>query len=309
MWALLSGVFLGWSLGANDAANVFGPAVSSNILSFKKATLLASVFIVLGAMLGGHAGLETVGKLTDHTQIQAFLCMFAAGSVVAFMTIIKLPVSTSQAVIGSIIGAGLVGNGVDFGSLTKVVVCWVGTPIGAALISYILYLVSSRILKKLKPGFLMMDSIIRWGLIICCIYGAYALGANNVANTTGVFVKAEIITPFWALLIGSLSIAFGVMTFSKNVIRTVGKSVVPLDSFSALITLLSSAITVHFYAIVGVPVSSSQAVIGAVLGIGVTKGLYVVNTKTLARICSGWIMTPILSILFSMLLISIVTKL
>jgi len=302
MWAVLSGVFLGWALGANDAANVFGPAVSSNVIKFRKATILTAIFIVIGALLEGRAGIETVSGLTGQTTLQAFLCMLSAGVVVTIMTVLKLPVSTSQAVIGSVIGAGLVAGGVNWKGFGKVVICWVGTPLGAALIACVIYISTTSILRRFKVNLFEMDSIMRWGLIVCSVYGAYALGANNVANTTVVFVSAGILDPLWALIIGSLSIALGVITYSKNVIRTVGKSVVPLNGFSALITLFSSAVTVHFYAIVGVPVSTSQAIVGSVLGIGLIKGLYVINIRTLIKIFSGWILTPVLSVLISILL-------
>jgi PiT family inorganic phosphate transporter len=285
MWVVLSGILLGWALGGNDAANVFGPAVSSNILKFWKAAFISAIFIVLGALLEGEAGLETVGKLTGQTTIQAFVCMLSAGLVVVLMTYLKLPVSTSQAVIGSVVGAGLVTGGVHWEGLIKVVVCWIGTPIGAAFVSMILYYLSVKIIKICKINFFELDFILRWGLIFCCIYGAYALGANNVANTTGVFVQAGVLTPF-------------------RVSRTVGKSVIPLNGFSALISLLASSITVHFYAKVGVPVSTSQAIVGAVLGIGAVRGFNAVNVKMLSTILVGWLMTPALSILIAAGLLS-----
>jgi len=74
--------------------------------------------------------------------------------------------------------------------------------------------------------------------------------------------------------------------------ETVGKKLVMLDAFSALVVLLAEAITVHFYAFVGVPVSTSQAVIGAVLGVGIIKGINTVSGPTLVRILIGWFLTP-----------------
>jgi PiT family inorganic phosphate transporter len=77
--------------------------------------------------------------------------------------------------------------------------------------------------------------------------------------------------------------------------ETVGKKLVRLDSFSALVVLLAEAVTVHIYTLIGVPVSTSQAVIGAVLGVGVVKGINTVSGRTLANILIAWLFTPVLA--------------
>jgi PiT family inorganic phosphate transporter len=82
--------------------------------------------------------------------------------------------------------------------------------------------------------------------------------------------------------------------------ETVGKKLVRLDPFSALTVVLSLALTVHFYTLVGVPVSTSQAVIGAVLGIGLVKGVTTVSAKTLGHIVLGWLFTPLVACLLAL---------
>ena len=139
------------------------------------------------------------------------------------------------------------------------------------------------------------DSLVRLALIAAGLYGSYALGANNVANVTAVYVGAGQLSVFSALLIGGLSIGSGILTFSKRVMDTVGESLVRLDAFSALVVLLAEAIIVHIYTFIGVPVSTSQAVIGAVLGVGIVKGINTVSKRTLANILIGWFLTPIIA--------------
>jgi len=89
-----------------------------------------------------------------------------------------------------------------------------------------------------------------------------------------------------------LSIALGVLTYSRGVMETVGTKLVRLDPFSALVVVLAEGLTVHFYTLLGVPVSTSQAVVGAVLGIGVLKGAATIKRKTLYGILVGWFLTP-----------------
>ena len=299
MLSLLGGFFLGWSLGANDAANAFGSAVASRMLRFWTAAVLASVFVLLGAVLEGQAGIDTLQGLTQLTLKKATVASVAAALTVAFMTLSGLPVSTSQAVVGAILGIGFLNRQLDLTGLSKVLVCWLGTPVGGLIIAVIVYKVLSIAINRIKTDLFRTDILIRILLIVAGSYAAYALGANNVANVTAVFVGAGQINVLPATFMGGLFISFGILTFSRPVMETVGRKLVRLDPFSALIVVLAEAITVHFFTFVGVPVSTSQAVIGAVLGVGIVKGANTVSRRTLASICIGWFLTPAISCFIS----------
>ncbi|MBC8178514.1 MAG: anion permease [Desulfobacteraceae bacterium] len=292
MLSLLGGIFLGWSLGANDASNVFGSAVAARMVKFWTAAILASVFVLLGALLEGQAGIETLKGLTPLNPEQAIVCSVAAAVTVTIMTILSLPVSTSQAVVGAILGVALLNQNVNIPGLGKVVACWIGTPVGGIILSIVIYRVLAFFYNRLNINMFQADSLLRLSLIVAGSYGAYALGANNVANVTAVFVGAGELTVFSAVLLGGLSIDLGILTFSRRVMETVGRRLVKLDPFSALVVLLAEAITVHIYTIIGVPVSTSQAVIGAVLGVGIVKGIRTVERRTLINILVGWLLTP-----------------
>jgi PiT family inorganic phosphate transporter len=292
MLSLLGGIFLGWSLGANDASNVFGSAVAARMVKFWTAAILASVFVLIGALLEGQAGIETLKGLTPLNPEQAIVCSVAAAVTVTIMTILSLPVSTSQAVVGAILGVALLNQNVNIPGLGKVVACWIGTPVGGIILSIIIYRVLAFFYNRLNINMFQADSLLRLSLIVAGSYGAYALGANNVANVTAVFVGAGELTVFSAVLLGGLSIDLGILTFSRRVMETVGRRLVKLDPFSALVVLLAEAITVHIYTIIGVPVSTSQAVIGAVLGVGIVKGIRTVERRTLINILVGWFFTP-----------------
>ncbi|GAK56505.1 phosphate transporter [Candidatus Vecturithrix granuli] len=296
MFRLLSGVFLGWSLGANDAANVFGTAVASRMIKFSVAATIIAIFVVLGAVLQGAGGMKTLGGLTSQDLNSAFISSFAAAVTVTIMTYLSLPVSTSQSVVGAILGIGLaLHQDINWEGLQKVVFCWVGNPLGAMFISFSLYKLFRYILGKVKLNILLLNTIIKWGLLVSGAYGAYALGGNSVANVTGVFARAGLITVRWATIIGSLSIALGAITYSKRVMMTVGSGLVALDGFSAFVAVLSEAITIHIYVAIGVPVSTSQAIVGAVLGIGIAVGARSVNNRTLINIVLGWLATPLIA--------------
>ncbi|MEA1900139.1 MAG: inorganic phosphate transporter, partial [Thermodesulfobacteriota bacterium] len=90
--------------------------------------------------------------------------------------------------------------------------------------------------------------------------------------------------------------------YGKKVMMTVGKGIAPLDPFSAFVTILALSFTLHIFTQIGVPISSSQAIVGAVIGVGIVGGLRTVSTKVVTKITVGWFMTPlaagILTVLF-----------
>jgi len=147
------------------------------------------------------------------------------------------------------------------------------------------------------------DKFIFWGLFLSGIYGAYSLGANNVANVMGVFVNAKVVSPFMGALLGGLAIGIGALTYGKKVMETVGKDIVRLSPYTAFVVVLAEAITVHFFAEVGVPVSTSQAVVGGVVGIGFVEGISRIDRKTVSKIFFGWLGTPTIAALVAGLVV------
>jgi PiT family inorganic phosphate transporter len=306
MFRLLGSVLLGWGLGANDSANIFGTAVSSRAIRYSSAISLSALFIILGAFLQGHEGIETISTFAGQNQNTAFITTFSAALCVMLLTIMKLPISTSQAVVGAIIGTQLFGYyflktaPVNLSGLTKIILCWLSTPLGGFFCALAFYKILHALISRLRPSLCTIDQFIKYGLIFAGCYGAYALGANNVANVTGVFVgENNLLTPVQGTIVGGFSIALGVVTYSKNVMNTIGKNFIPLDGFSALVTVLAHAAAVHIFAVIGVPVSSSQAIVGAVIGIGFIKNIESIHYKTVLKVLSGWFVTPLLSFVIS----------
>jgi PiT family inorganic phosphate transporter len=191
------------------------------MLKFWTAAVLASVFVLLGALLQGQAGIETLKGLTQFTLEQAVVSSIAAATTVTIMTILGLPVSTSQAVVGAILGIGILNQQLNLAGLGKVVACWFGTPVGAVVIAVIIYKVLAAFYNNLKINLFQSDILIRLSMIAAGSYGAYALGANNVANVTAVFVGAGHLSVFSAALIGGLSIGLGILTLSKSAFGSV----------------------------------------------------------------------------------------
>jgi PiT family inorganic phosphate transporter len=291
---LSSGLFLGWSLGANHAGNVFGTAVGTRMVKFQTAAIVCTVFVILGATLSGAGAAHTLGKLGAVNALAgAFTVSLSAALTVFVMTRFGLPVSTSEAMVGGILGWNLyTSSATDAGSLGKIVATWVMCPLLAAAFAAILFIAVRAWHRRSSLHMLRMDSRTRWGLLIAGAFGAYSLGANNIANVMGVFLPDN---PFHDIVIagvlkvnaaqqlfflGAAAIGVGVFTYSRRVIETVGHGVMQFSPLAALVVVLAHSIVLFLFASQGlehflashhlptiplVPVSSSQAVIGAMV--------------------------------------------
>ena len=325
---LLGGLFLGWSLGANDAANVFGTAVGTRMVRFKTAAIVCSLFIILGAVISGAGTTETLGKLGAINALPgAFAVCVAAGLSVYIMTKFGLPVSTTQAIVGAIIGWNLyTGSSTNIKVLLTILSTWILCPIIAALIAMFFFILTKKLLKNTTWHILRLDAYTRTALLIAGAFGAYSLGANNIANVMGVFVP---IAPFADIqlgsfltfsskeqlfLLGGIAIAVGVFTYSKKVMFTVGNDLLKLSPVAAFIVVIAHSIvlflfasqgishflnSIHLPAIPLVPVSSSQAIVGAVIGIGILKGGKEVQWNIAGKIVIGWFLLPVIATLIS----------
>ena len=325
---LSSGLFLGWSLGANDAANVFGTAVGSRMVKFTTAAICCSIFVIIGSVVSGAGASHTLGKLGSVNAIAgAFIVAFAAATSVYLMTKIGYPVSTSQAIVGAIIGWNLFsGSPTDYSSLVKIVLTWIDCPILSAAIAIIFYKFIVFCINRAKIHMFKLDHLTRYGLLLAGIFGSYSLGANNIANVMGVFVPVSPFSDisFYGLFhlssaqqlffIGSVAISIGVFTYSKKVMMTVGTGIFELSPVAALVVVWAHSIVLFLFSsqnlegfLIGhglppiplVPVSSSQAIVGAIIGVGLLKGGRGIRWRNVGGISSGWVVTPIIAALIS----------
>lgn len=324
LFYLSSGLFLGWSLGANDAANIFGTAVGSRMVRFSTIAAVACIFVVIGAVFGGSGTSETLGTLGSVNALAgSFMVALSAAIAVYMMLRVGLTVSTSQAIVGAIIGWNIyAGKSTDYTTLAEIVGTWTTCPLLSGIVAVFLYLCLKKLQKCSSMHLLTRDQLTRLGLIATAAVGAYALGANNIANVVGVFMKSCPFKPLhfgsWAMLdsyqvlflLGAIAICVGIWTYSHKVIKTVGNGLMRMSPAVALIVVLSQAIVLLLFSSVSlhnwlensslptiplVPVSSTQAVIGAIIGIGLIKGGRGINWNIIGKIVIGWITAPLMA--------------
>ena len=256
----------------------------------------------------------TLDTLKLKSALKAFIIFACAGITVFVMSYLKFPVSANQSVTGAVIGWGLCyadySNPVilkgNLGEILEFMSTWLINPLGAAVISFVLVLFVKKFIEKWLVSLKNYDIIIKLGYIGAGAFSAYSIGQNSSASVTafyydptglganliygndGFFNGARI-----AAILGGLAIAVGVLTFSKRVMMTVGGSIAEISQVDGFVVIIASALTVILMGnLMGIPVSTSQSVVGAVIGAGLVNGVKNVNFGVFKRIAIAWVSSP-----------------
>lgn len=326
---ILAGFYVGWNIGANDAANCIGTTVGAQIISYRQAVGIMAVFVILGGVLQGHQVMKTVGKGIVITEAEAYeeyhgeapdatfwqhfpdqrlpdkailVALLSAGFFVTLATFTSTPVSTSQAIVGGVagVGIGVVGLDASYFKLTvllKIFSAWVVSPVLTMIMAFILYSLLSRLLRNANS--IAWSRTLGMLVVTSAAYVSFSLGANDVGNAIGPLLSKYPDQGIWLALLGGVAMAVGAITFGARVTDTVGKSITPLNYTGALAAQFSAAFGVHIFSIAGIPVSTSQAVVGGVIGVGLTKGMNAVSTSKIRNIFLGWVITPVCAAVFA----------
>ncbi len=301
---IAAALFMAWAIGANDSAKAVGTAVGSGIIGFKRAVLVIAVFVTMGAILGGSGVSNTVSGLAkgmDWPQIG--LVLFSAASAVTIASLWGNPISTTQAIIGALVGASLALNiPVNWYVVGKIILTWIISPVLAGALSITIYILYKRILNGIKH-IETLELTQKWLAFIASAYASFNLGTNELANVIGLADGGFSTRVFLALTLGA-----GALTFSYKVMMTVGKDLAPLGPTSGFSAQMGAALSVTMANIFGIPVSSGQAIVGAISGVSIYKG-GPVNKKALKGILRGWITAPLGAGLLAFLLIKMLAAL
>lgn len=333
---LFAGLFMGWSLGTNDAANAFGTAVATRVIKYRTAVIIIAVLVIVGAFTSGEKNIGKVAELATSNKvlatesevyaaieedeedklrlrsaIKAAIIFTCAGITVFVMSWLQFPVSANQSITGAIIGWGLFHANyadpavlaVNLPQIGKFASTWVLNPLGAGVISFLLVKFFNRFFTKKLLSFGGYDRIIKAGYLLAGAFASYSIGMNSSANVTALYfdsayaqtgVAANLLTdPRLTATIGGIAIAVGVLTFSKRVMMTVGSNIASISQLDGFLVIIGMALTVVIMGNwMGIPVSTSQAVVGAVIGAGLVKGVDNIHFSILKRIALAWVSSP-----------------
>ena len=297
---LLGGILLAWAFGRNNFGNVFGSAVGTGILSFKWAVFLTTLFLLLGAVFGSAATSKTMLDLAHFTSLfQACVFSLAIALIMTFLTRWGIPASVAQLSVGGLVGWHLAfQHPVAWGQVVTIVLGWGYSPIIACFIAFFVFKGMRFYLLRYPVPILRRDLYVRffWGIIGS--FSAYSLGANNLSVLMVPYQQTLALSSLPLLF--SLVVGIGCLMASHRVIRMLSSQLFPLSSIESLIVGFSGALTLFLFSfqnsfLPALPISVGAALIGAIVGVSLSKGGYGLKIKTLCSLIASWFWAPLFS--------------
>ncbi len=299
MLELLACITIAFAIGSNDTSNSYGICIGCGVLSLKRAIYLLFILVLIGLIIGGRNVMYTVGEgIAEVEERIVVVPLFLASIAIVCANVFKMPVSSHQAIVAGIIGSALaLGKSINTSTVIEIVLSWIMSPFGAFLSAVAVYFTLEKVLFKI-PMF-KIERIVRRLLFISGSVIAFNTGANELATALAPAVYHGTLNYFQAGLLGAFMLFLGARLISFRVIETIGKGITALDPFSGFAAQFGAGITVLIFTILGMPVSTTYCIVGAVSGVGIYKGLRSVRIKFLRKIVFSWILTPTIALVAS----------
>jgi PiT family inorganic phosphate transporter len=290
--------------GFHDAANSIATVVSTRVLSPQKAVMWAAFFNFVAAFVMGTSVAKTMGKgmidlsVVTHEVILAGLVGAIAWNL--FTWYYGLPVSSSHALIGGYAGAAVAKAGpaaIVLSGWTKTLIFIVMAPLMGMTVGFLLMVAVTWMFRRWHP--FKLDQVFRRAQLVSA--GLYSLGhgGNDAQKTMGI-ITGLLVTggylqtfevPFWVIIISHAAIAFGTMFGGWRIVKTMGTKITKLQPFGGFCAETSGAITLFVATHLGIPVSTTHTITGAIIGVGATRRISAVKWGVAGTIVWAWILT------------------
>lgn len=300
---ILACVLMAVGMGSNDTSNAIGICIGCGIVKLKRAIFFFGLFVLVGIAVQGERVMQTVGKgiVEVDTGVLSVACIVSAALIIG-SNWRKIPLSVLQVLIGSLAGAGAgAGATVHYDILGQILLSWAVSPFVSLIFANLLYRGMERMLFR-WPVF-SIERILRILLLGSSVLIAYNTGANSLATILGPAVHAEVVGRYEAFAIGSCFVFIGAYFLSYRVVDTVGKGITALDPFSGVAAQFGAGASVLFFTFLGMPISTTYCIIGAISGVGMVKGMGTVRRELLVKILLNWVMGPVLGFWICFLLV------
>ena len=283
-------------IGSNNASNALGVCIGAGVLSFKKAIILFGLLVFLGVFLNGQKVMDTVGKdLVEASDLGVAVTMMVSAGLILVSNWKRLPLSSHQVIIGGLLGSALAQHlKFSLKYLAFIGGSWFISPFIACGFGIALSKGFTKLTQRFP--FFELENLLKALLLIGAALVSYNTGANELATVVGPLLHAEtMISRVHVLALASFFVFLGTLLFSHRVIETVGKGIVPLDPATGFVAQFGAASTVYLFTNLGMPVSTTSALIGAISGVGLSKGTRAIKLSLVKRIVMNWIITFFLS--------------
>ncbi|WP_059102613.1 inorganic phosphate transporter [Shouchella shacheensis] len=304
--AVVIAFFFAMNIGASGTAAAMGPAYGSGAIKRRRvAMLLVGVCAWSGALAGGEV-VRTIGEgivPTNVMQIDVVLIVLSASCLTLFIAnIIGIPLSTSEVVVGSIVGTGIAFQSLYWQHLLFIVSFWITLPVA----SFILAFVFGKVIQLLEKNFPFLSGKGKWRkplailVVMCGCFEAFAAGMNNVANAVGPLVGAGVLDVSTAVVIGGFFVAVGAFSLGGRVLETNGKRITNLSLIQGGMVSFTGGSLVVIASMFGMPVPLTQITTSAIVGVGTAENGFALWQKSvIRRIVKVWISSPLVALAIS----------
>jgi inorganic phosphate transporter, PiT family len=290
--------------GFHDAANAIATSISTRALTPRVALLLAAVMNFVGAFLGTKVAKTVFSVLEPPSGEHALVVVFAALAGAITWNLITwyfgLPSSSSHALIGGLVGAGLAGSvTVQWDSVVeKVVYPMLLSPLVGGLLAFLVTVAILWSFRNARPG--PTNRGFRIAQSVSASAMALGHGLQDAQKTMGVIVLALVVggyqddfdIPWWVVVLSAGAISLGTYSGGWRIMRTLGRRIIHIDpprGFAAESVAASVLYTTAY--VFEAPISTTQTITGSIMGAGATQGRKAVRWNVAANILWAWVMT------------------
>ncbi len=291
--------------GFHDSANSIATVVSTRVLSPRWAVCWAAFFNFVAFLFFGLHVANTIGKGIIDVNIVDKQIIFGTLMGACIWNMITwyfgLPTSSSHALIGGMIGSGIVKSGPSalvWEGIVKTVSFIFISPVFGLILGLGLGMVVYRSFKRRSPS--QVDHLFRKGQLISAAMYSMGHGGNDAQKTMGIIASLlfsagllgeKFHIPFWVVISCHAAIAFGTMFGGWRIVKTMGQKVAKLKPVDGFCAETGAAITLFFSSAFGIPVSTTHTITGAIMGVGSLRRLSAVKWGVAGRIIWAWILT------------------
>lgn len=291
--------------GFHDAANSIATVISTRVLKPQHAVVWAAFFNFLAAFLIGTQVATTIGTgIVNPAYISNLIIVSALGSAIVWNLItwwLGLPSSSSHALIGGLMGAGLVKGGsgaLVWSGIIKTASFIVLSP---AIGLFLGFFLMALIMNVYRQGSVSRaGNVFRKAQLFSAAIYSLSYGMNDAQKTIGIiamvlfssgYLGPHFYIPYWTIIVCYIVIAVGTMSGGWRIVKTMGMSITKLEPMGGFCAQTAAAISIIGASLGGIPVSTTHTITGAIVGVGSTKRLTAVRWGIAGKIIWTWVLT------------------
>ena len=304
IFIILVALVFDYTNGMHDAANSISTIVSTRVLSPRQAVIWAAVFNFVAFLIFSTTVAETIGKgMIDIKTVTPTVVLAGLGGAIFWNMItwyFGLPSSSSHALIGGYAGAAIVKSGLGViiasGWYKTLIFIVLGPAIGLFL-GFLLRIITTWMVYKRRPAV-----VNQWSRVLQLFSAAlYSLGhgGNDAQKTMGIIASLlfagglihEFKVPLWVVLSAHAAIGLGTLSGGWRIVRTMGQKITKLEPIDGICAEMSAAFSIFLATHLGVPVSTTHVITGAISGVGSAIRFSAVRWGVTIRIVWAWLFT------------------